>query len=557
MHRLLAIIVTVASLAICASAQDRDKRVTPVDPTVRQKFERQVKVALLVGIGNYDVATGLPALKYPARDVELLTAELQRQGYLVTSLIDGRASRGVIRRTLHELASALDPDQGTFLFYFSGHGFQQDGRNYLATYGSTADDLKSEGLAVGDVEALLKETRAHQIMMFIDACRNDPSGGARAVEQRSFAALQAATGIRVLYSTRSGRVSFESDELRQGVFTYFLVHGLRGEAAGADGLVTFRDLADYVIEQTRIYGLKSGRVQVPYEAGESSGDFLLARAIAPTIKIIPDLNPGEVRPGQVKINNKDGQRYVWVPAGKFTIGCSPGDEDCKDDEKPAHNVTISKGFWLGQTLVTVGAWKKYAISNNQKMPDPPRYQGRPFNPGWRDEQQPMTMVTWGEAKSFCEWAGGRLPTEAAWEYAARAGTTGARYGNLDTIAWYADNSGKNHLDSKRILIVEPKFYSKRLTENGNAPHEVARKDPNAWNLYDMLGNVWQWTADWYDAKYYSRGDNRDPPGPISGHYRVLRGGSWDMDPSYVRVSNRLRSGPDVRVDLIGFRCAQE
>jgi uncharacterized caspase-like protein len=130
-----------------------------------------------------------------------------------------------VKRSLNELAAALDPNQGTFLFYFSGHGFQQDGRNYLATYGATADDLKGEGLAVADVEAILKASRARQSMMFIDACRNDPGVGARSAGTLTFATLKASEGLRVLYSSRSGSVSCESDQLQQGVFTHFLVQG--------------------------------------------------------------------------------------------------------------------------------------------------------------------------------------------------------------------------------------------------------------------------------------------------------------------------------------------
>jgi membrane-associated protease RseP (regulator of RpoE activity) len=279
-HGLRYILVTLLLLGIGAS-QTREKRVAPVDSGLRQTFEKQLKIALVVGVGNYGASTGLSTLKYPARDVEALAAELEKQGYLVRRLVDGDATRGAVRRTLNELTAALDPNQGTFLFYFSGHGFQQEGINYLATFGSSADDLKSEGLAVTEVQTLLRSGRARQSMMFIDACRNDPAAGTRQAGVRTFATLEAAQGLRVLYSTRSGRVSYESDELKQGVFTHYLVRGLRGEAAGADGLVTFRDLADYVTDQARAYGVRLGQVQVPYEAGESSGDFLLARIERP------------------------------------------------------------------------------------------------------------------------------------------------------------------------------------------------------------------------------------------------------------------------------------
>jgi formylglycine-generating enzyme required for sulfatase activity len=123
----------------------------------------------------------------------------------------------------------------------------------------------------------------------------------------------------------------------------------------------------------------------------------------------------------------------------------------------------------------------------------------------------------------------RLPTEAEWEYAARAGSAASRYQELDRIAWYAGNSG-------------------------GKTHDVAQKQPNAWGLYDMLGNVWQWTADWY-AKY-SGNSETDPAGPVSGQDRTMRGGYWGDNARALRVSSRNSDEPDGRDNTVsfGFRC---
>jgi hypothetical protein len=209
------------------------------------------------------------------------------------------------------------------------------------------------------------------------------------------------------------------------------------------------------------------------------------------------------------------------------MGCSPGDNECDDDEKPPHPVTITKGFWLGQTEVTAGGYKRFAAATGRQMPD--------FdisNPGWVKDNMPM-MVTWNDAHGYCTWAGGRLPTEAEWEYAARAGSTEARYGPIDEVAWDIDSGG---------------------TEM----HPVGMKRANGFGLYDALGNVSEWVNDWFDPNYYQHSPSQDPSGPASGESRVIRGGSWIAGPSGVRVSLRDRFGPGKYEDQkSGFRCARE
>ena len=209
------------------------------------------------------------------------------------------------------------------------------------------------------------------------------------------------------------------------------------------------------------------------------------------------------------------------------MGCSPGDAECADDEKPLHQVSISKGFWIGQTEVTVGAYKRFAAATGRQMPDAPN-----FNSGWANENMPIVNVTRNDAHDFCAWAGARLPTEAEWEYAARGESTEARYGSIDEVAWYSANSG-------------------------NQTHPVGEKRANGFGLYDVLGNVWEWVNDWYDQNYYQNSPSRDPSGPTSGQMRVLRGGSGDYNPRFVRVSYRVRGYPAVRYTDSGVRCGGE
>ncbi|HSB79862.1 MAG TPA: SUMF1/EgtB/PvdO family nonheme iron enzyme [Candidatus Methylomirabilis sp.] len=220
------------------------------------------------------------------------------------------------------------------------------------------------------------------------------------------------------------------------------------------------------------------------------------------------------------VNPASGQTYVWIPPGKFLMGCSAADSDCKDDEKPAHWVNIAKGFWLGQTEVT---WKAYR-QHGQKL----KLQVAEAN-----DDLPVTEVTWAEAKAYCKEVGGRLPSEAEWEYAARGGRTEARYDVLPSIAWYRNNSSER-------------------------PHEVAKKQPNAFGLYDMLGNVSEWVLDRYYNRYDERGGEAEPEQPLADNASgILRGGSWAHDERAARASNRFGVPPDLSDVFAGFRCASD
>jgi formylglycine-generating enzyme required for sulfatase activity len=237
---------------------------------------------------------------------------------------------------------------------------------------------------------------------------------------------------------------------------------------------------------------------------------------------LEDLPPAA---GEVREDPRDGLKYVWIPAGTFMMGCSPGDTECHDNEKPAHQVTLTRGFWMGQTEVTVAAYKRFVAAKDWRMPG-----STAFNDGWPHDAMPIVNASWDDAVAYCTWAGGRLPTEAEWEYAARAGSTEPRYGPLDEVAWYETNSAKQ-------------------------THDVAQKRANAFGLFDTLGNAWEWVNDWVGDNYYAASPQRDPQGPASGTYRVLRGGSWNYLPSVARVSHRFGQIPVLVGADTGFRCA--
>jgi len=220
--------------------------------------------------------------------------------------------------------------------------------------------------------------------------------------------------------------------------------------------------------------------------------------------------------------------WVSIPGGTFEMGCSPDDTLCGGNELPVHPVSISP-FEMLETEVTEGQYR--AVTGET----PSGNVGNNFEISDGGENLPVEGVDWYDAQAFCEMVGAHLPTEAQWEYAARAGTTtifGCGYdGCLDDVGWHMGNSG-------------------------GWKQDVGTREPNAFGLYDMLGNVAEWTADWYDAYYYENSPVHDPPGPAEGTARVYRGGSYDVDSGWLRTSRRSANGPSGSIINLGIRCVR-
>ena len=217
-------------------------------------------------------------------------------------------------------------------------------------------------------------------------------------------------------------------------------------------------------------------------------------------------------------DNGTNIEMLLIPPGIFMMGCSPGDAECADDESPAHQVTLTNAFYMGKTEVTQAQWQAEMGYN------PSYFQGQSDSPS-----RPVEQVSWNMSRDFITATGLRYPTEAEWEYACRAGTTAQRYGVLDDIAWYNGNP------------------------NG-ATHAVATKLPNAFGLYDTIGNVWEWCQDWNGP--YSSVSVTNPTGPTTGTQRLFRGGSWFGLPVICRASQRNSVYPSLSGYTIGFRVAR-
>jgi formylglycine-generating enzyme required for sulfatase activity len=211
----------------------------------------------------------------------------------------------------------------------------------------------------------------------------------------------------------------------------------------------------------------------------------------------------------------------WCPPGRFLMGSPAGEEGRFGLEGPQHEVELTRGFWLGETPVTQAQWEAVMGTN------PSHFRGA---------NRPVEQVSWDDCQGFLARANGlvpglnvRLATEAEWEHACRAGSTGARYGALDEVAWYYVNAG-------------------------DQTQPVKGKAANAWGLYDTLGNVWEWCADLIEA--YATGRVVDPTGPSTGSLRVYRGGSWSNVAQSARAACRSGFVPSYRGDCLGFRLAR-
>ncbi len=254
----------------------------------------------------------------------------------------------------------------------------------------------------------------------------------------------------------------------------------------------------------------------------------------------------------------DGIEFVWIPPGSFMMGSGlsaeklavkyGGWEAAYEDEYPQHSVRISRGFWMSKYEVTNAQYRKYKSSHLKEV-------------DWQyilnGDSQPVVEVSWNDATAYCEWLSQRsnaiyrLPTEAEWEYACRAGTSTPRYWGDDDapMGLYAnvyDRTGEAEFNFPRP------YAAAETTDGYKVTAPVGSFEPNAWGLHDMIGNVSEWCGDWYGE--YSAAWVTDPGGPVSGIERIVRGASWiDSGPTQCRSAKRERVEASDVMPLIGFR----
>jgi len=558
--------------------------------------------------------------------------------------------------SVESLARLMKP-QDTFIFYFSGHGMMRDGKAFLLSINAdkrSVRTLKLSGVPMDELRASMSKIKARQVLFIVDACRNDPDAGkgdednlltddfarnVRAMPGSDNSGFPSATAT--LYSCSKGERAYEYHDKKQGVFSYFLVKGLRGEAVDSDGNITFNSLADYTQKEVTKWARARNKKQTPWPILEGRARIvLLETEISPiawleisshpagaaiyideifygktaksveidlgihktkkvevalvldgykskikpmalqrgkrskwtNVKLsrIDRQKPIEPKPDQsqsidqstdlrpTKYRQKDSMKMVYIPAGTFMMGDETGDLNGTESwlNIPQHEVYVD-AFYMDEHEVTNAQYCKFLnaikppgfayievldssgkvlimlLGNRCKI----RKNGKSYSvePGY--EAHPIVSVYWHGANEYAKWVGGRLPTEAEWERAARGGVDGQKYPNGNSIS---------HDDANY------KGIGGRDEWEQTAP--VKSFDTNAYGLYDMAGNVYEWCSDYWDAYYYSESSKKNPAGPSSGSSYVVRGGSWYNDSSHVRSGFRsyVYYGSDYRY-LIGFR----
>ena len=488
----------------------------------------QKRFAFVVANGKY---ASLPSAPTAIDDSRAMAHALEGAGFAVTTIENGL------------MPDLLDKDQTGFLekvqpgdivfFYYAGHVVQgkDEGSWILPVNFNPSKDLDTQVYSLRRFLDDLSDRKPGLTVVMIEGPR--PVGRPIAGVGAGLIVPDLRDMGKILFamSAHAGEVVDASPGVAVDLFTKAVAQHLETPGLTLPGV--FEQARQDVIGETHQH-------QLP-EVQQISADGVCF--VAPIVK--PEPPPTKVEPPtvvkQVVVvetvpnNKRDHEEYVRIPAGTFKMGCVPSDTKCKADEKPQHEVTISKDYWMGRNEVQVGPFLRYwRQSGTKKKTFPP--QAPPDYRGWIRDNLPMVRVSWEQARDYCTFVGGRLPTEAEWEYAARAGAADEIYPlnseNSRDKANFAGTKGNDTFD-------------------GVAP--VASFDPSGFNLYDMAGNVWEWVSDWYDPSYYQKSPSTDPPGPPTGKEHIVRGGSFESSwQEHLRLSLRFpQAGESFK---IGFRC---
>lgn len=567
------------------------------------------RVALVIGNNAY---THARKLKTAVADAEAVATTLRDTlGFHVISRTD--ASRDDMPEAVTEFLAAAKDAQAV-LVYFAGHGVESEtlGGNFLVPVDAVLEKevhLESQAYALNSLLERLKPLKAPVRLVVLDCCRNNP------LEGRSWAGGRGETGLgaldmqrldgatMVVYSASPGKVARDSVSPgdKHSPFAAALLAEMAQPGATAFGTFAKVETAVYAAtaETQRPKSFFSGSLAPFNDFVFLPGDAVSLTSPPPVIRVDPFA--GTVA-GQEWINGQ-GTAFRWCPPGEFWMGSSAedrtafGGEGGDASDEIQHKVRLTGGFWMSRCEVTQGEWtavtgRSLRDQARRMLEDDTIYNFagipttlRDVSGKSRDDDPveliaeespslPIYFVNWSEAEEYCRlltekeqregkipagWRYG-LPTEAQWEYACRAGTETTLYSgslkiegetnapSLDPIAWYGGNSSEGYTGRG---FKTDSWPEKQYPGGAAGPRRVGQKKENPWDLCDMIGNIIEWTADWYGP--YSGGAATDPTGLETGVLRVVRGGSWLGKAMLNRSAFRTSSPPGNRGIYLGFR----
>jgi formylglycine-generating enzyme required for sulfatase activity len=475
------------------------------------------RVALVIGNASYSVGP----LRNPVNDARAMAEALGALGFDV-KLYENLNFSGM-RRAVAEFGERMTKE-GVGLFYYSGHGIQVNGKNYLVPIGA---DIKSdryiaaETLEVDSVLGQMDAARSGVNIVMLDACRDNPFVRQFRTISRGLAFMDAPVGSYIAYATNPGNVA-DDGEGQYGIWTGELLKALREPGLKIED----------VFKRARQEVIKKTKNQQPWDASSLTGDFYFSapQATAPPVSASPVVasRPNEqTSPASTTKKGEDGAEMVLIPAGDFWMG----------DENARRRVYVDS-FWIDKYEVTNVLYKRFMQAAGEGRAAP-RYWSlfRSNLP-----EAPVGGVDWNDAAAYCNWAGKRLPTEAEWEKAAR-GTDGRKYPWGDQWDSSRTNSKERNLSDSVAVGSYP---------SGASPY----------GIHDMAGNVHEWVADSYYYDFRERMKKKFDPKLSSPKIKeservfILRGGSYAGSHSNLLASRQMHVYSTERAGDVGFRCAQ-
>jgi formylglycine-generating enzyme required for sulfatase activity len=549
-----------------------------IPPLLRaQDSPRPGRHALVIGNGEYRYADNLPNAVNDASDV---AEKLLALGYEVDLRLNGDLA--AMTRSVGAWIQRLsgDPSCEGF-FWYAGHGVQAAGENYLLPVdidAASEADLIYGSYPLGRLLLSLEETAGNKLnVVILDACRDNPfrnmTGSGRGLARGFVTVERPPQDIFIMFSTAPGTVAADGEGTRNSPFTEAFLRY-------ADSAEILPVMAGLITRETmRLTGGK----QRPYQSGSIVSE--LYYSLAPGREAPP---PGPERPFAASPlappERPETPEMVLIPGGAFTMGSPQSERDRVGYQEPARQVRVSP-FYLAPRELSLGEFRRFAEETRHRTSaeqaggafayneERDEWEFRPGadwrRPGFRQgEDHPAVNLSWFDAAAYCNWlsakegldpayvisgatvswdrsAGGyRLPTEAEWEYACRAGTAGP-FSTGDRISAAQANYNGNH----PYFAGNPGLFRK-----GSLPG--ASLQPNPWGLYDMHGNAWEWCWDFYGSYPDSEEIETDPAGPETGAHRVNRGGGWDSPAMYLRSAARSSDFPETAGGSLGFRLAR-